>query len=111
MTPPSTLVDDVIVLLVSVCVSVSPTMVPEGAVTTDNTPEASLAMPEEAARFSVLPPIPENRASSESTEEAGPSNLSAFRFAKLVLMSARELPTMSVDRIVTIVEMGVYDFG
>jgi len=57
------------VLLESVCVSVSPTIAPDGAVTADKTPDVSFAIPDAEARFIVFPPVPENRATSLSTDE------------------------------------------
>jgi hypothetical protein len=111
VTPPRTFVELVMVLLVRLWASESPTMVPEGAVTTERTPDASLAMPEPEPRFSVLPPVPENRATSLSTAlEAVLSSLSAFRFAKLVLMSDREFAMTSDELMVTIVDMAVSPF-
>jgi hypothetical protein len=63
-------VGDVRVLFVNVWVSVSPTIVPDGAVTAERTPEANFAIPVAEARLIVFPPVPENRATSESTEVA-----------------------------------------
>src|SRR5690349_10766482 len=50
----------VIRLLVNVCVSVVPTIVPVGAVTALKTPLVNLAIPVADARLNVLPPVPEN---------------------------------------------------
>ncbi len=60
------------VLPVRVWVSLVPTMVPDGAVTVDSTPEVNNAIPEPVALFITLPVVLLNNAISLSTEEAGP---------------------------------------
>ena len=77
-----TIVEVEIVLLVNVCASVVPTIVPLGAVTVLNTPLVNLAIPLPVARLSNLPVVPENTATSLSTDVA-------------VLVDASPLPVLS----------------
>lgn len=77
----------VIRLLVSVCVSLVPTIVPLGAVTVLRTPLVSLAIPELLARCISLPVVDLKSATSEST---------------LVDVSDETSPTPPVVAIVTV---------